>query len=82
MPPWISPDRKEKLYIKSEKSNRKGNIYKLLVLQNKNENNGKRCKLTLFCWDILTTKIRYQYVGLHNKFDYCLSKFKDQIKMT
>ena len=42
MPPWISPDRKEKLYNKSEKSNRTGNVYKLLILQNKNENNGKR----------------------------------------
>ena len=76
----ILPERKEQLHNKSEKSNRTSNNYKLLIVQNNNEDNGKRCKFTFFCWDILPTKIIY--LGLHEKFDYFLSKFKDQIKMT
>ena len=34
-----------------------------------------------FCWNIKPTKIRYQYLMLHKKFDYFLSKFKVQIKV-
>ena len=68
---------KEQLHNKSEKSKRTrkyfaktSNFYTLLILQNKTENDDKRCKFTLFCWDILPTKIRYQYLRLHKKSDY------------
>ena len=50
--------------------------------KNKNQNNDKRCKFTFFCYDLLAKKIRYQHLGVHKKFGYFLSKFKDQIKMT
>ena len=67
--------------IRVKKSNRTSNFYELLIRENKFENNDKRCKFTLFCWNIKPTKIRYQYLRLHKKFDYFLSKFKVQIKV-
>ena len=79
-------ERKEQLHDKNEKIKRttryfpkRNNLYKLLILKRKT--NDTKCKLTLFCWEILTTKRRYQYLGLYTKFDHFLSKFKDQIKM-
>ena len=79
-------ERKEQLHDKNEKIRRtrryfpkRNNLYKLLILKRKT--NDTKCKLTLFCWEILPTKRRYQYLGLYTKFDHFLSKFKEQIKM-
>ena len=79
-------ERKEQLHDKNEKIKttrryfpKSNNLYKLLILHK--ETNDKKCKLTLFCWEILPTILRYQYLGLYTKFDHFLSKFRDLIKM-
>ena len=44
-------------------------LYKL-ILEKKIWPNDKKCKFTLFCWEISPTKLKYLYLGLYTKFDH------------
>ena len=81
-------EREEQLHNKSKTIKRTrryfakpSNFYKSLILQNKNETNDIKCKLTPFSCEILSTKLKYQYLGLYKKLDHFLLGFKDQIKI-
>ena len=83
---FILYERKEQLQNKSQTIKRRrryfakpSNFYKLLILQNKYETNDIKCKLMLFSWEILSTKLKYQYLGLYKNL--IILRFKDQIKI-
>ena len=85
---FVRHERKEQLHNKSKTIKRTrryfakpSNFYKSLILQNKSETNDIKCKLTPFSCEILSTKLKYQYLGLYKKLDNFLLGFKDQIKI-
>ena len=85
---FVRHERKEQLHNKSKTSKRtrryfakQSNFQKSIILTNKNETNDIKCKLMPCSWEISSTKLKYQYLGLYKKLDHFLLGFKDQIKI-